>query len=93
MFTGIIEGLSSSQSAFFQAFQKLQVSIIYAWLNSRELVAVGKIKVGPAATCQFPVSFLVDESIGAKIVSPKLVTRCKLPLHEILRARQTRARE
>ncbi len=34
-FAEIIEGSYSSQSTFFQAFQKLRVSIIYAWLNNR----------------------------------------------------------
>src|SRR5271166_2182259 len=47
---------------------------------SRELVADGKMKLGPAPRSQGPASLGLGESNIARIVSPKPVTRCRLPL-------------
>src|ERR1700722_5262314 len=47
---------------------------------SRELVAVGKIKVGPSPSSQGPASLGLGESNAARMVSPKRGTRWRFPL-------------
>src|SRR5215469_10925020 len=47
---------------------------------SRELLAVGKMKLGPIAKSHGPASFGLGEIIVASIVSPNPVTRWRLPL-------------
>src|SRR5208283_2648106 len=47
---------------------------------SLELLAVGKMKLGPSPSSHGPASFGLGESSVANIVSPKPVTRWRLPL-------------
>src|SRR5215472_9236854 len=47
---------------------------------SRELLAVGKMKLGPMPSSQGPASFGLGDNMVARIVSPNPVTRWRWPV-------------